>query len=40
MPIKKILLPNKEVRWEATDRFPGQGDKKIRRRFEKKIDAQ
>lgn len=40
MPIKKIVLPNNLIRWEVTERLPGTGDKKIRRRFEKKVDAQ
>lgn len=40
MPIKKIILPNKEIRWEVTEKLLGNGDKKIRRRFEKRVDAQ
>lgn len=40
MTIKKITLPNKEVRWEVCERLPGHGEKRIRRRFEKKVDAQ
>lgn len=40
MTIKKVNLPNKEIRWEVCERLPGHGEKRIRRRFEKKVDAQ
>lgn len=40
MPIKKMNLPNGIIRWEVVDRLPGSGEKQIRRRFEKRVDAQ
>lgn len=40
MSIKKIILPNKRVRWEVSTRVIGRRDKKIRRRFDKKIEAE
>lgn len=40
MAIRKINLPNGAIRWEVTERLPGSGERKIRRRFEKKVDAQ
>ena len=40
MSIKKIILPNKTIRWEVYLRNPGPDQKRIRKRFEKKIQAQ
>ena len=40
MSIKKVILSNKEVRWEVIHRPLGNGSKQIKRRFEKKVDAQ
>jgi hypothetical protein len=40
MSIKKIKLENHDVRWEVYMRLPFGSEKKIRRRFERKIDAQ
>lgn len=40
MTIKKIKLDNNVTRWEVYMRLPFNSDKKIRRRFDRKIDAQ
>ena len=40
MSIKKVILSNREIRWEVIHRPLGSGSKQIKRRFEKKLDAQ
>lgn len=40
MKIKKKVLPSGEIRWEVYQRTNGLKNKRIRRRFKKKIDAQ
>ena len=40
MSIKKIVLPNKKIRWEVYLRCPDSEQKRIRKRFNKKIQAQ
>ena len=40
MSIKKIKLPDGTIKWEAYSRVLSQGDKRLRRRFDKKIEAQ
>lgn len=40
MSIKKVKTNNNLVRWEVYMRLPNLNNKKIRRRFERKIDAQ
>lgn len=40
MSIKKVILPNKKVRWEVQARLPSDPSRKIKRRFLKKIEAE
>ncbi len=40
MSIKKITTKNKEIKWEVYLRLDGRGSSRVRRRFDKKIEAE